>query len=220
MIPRGLVGHTTGFFDDYGNPSATKAKSILTEAGITETVPLQLWYTTDRYGSQTKPAFEELKRQLEASGLFEVTLKSRPWKTYSEGYQKGEYPVFGRGWNPDFNDADNFIAPFVGKQNALGTPYDAPEITDKLIPESRAESDRGAVGEEFRGSPADPRGRRPADPAVAGQGVHGRQRGDRRPRERHRPRDDDDHVAAVVEDQLVIPGARSRCQWAPVGSVL
>nr|WP_202499419.1 ABC transporter substrate-binding protein [Streptomyces sp. SID5476] len=149
MIPRGLVGHTTGFFDDYGNPSATKAKSLLTEAGITETVPLELWYTTDRYGSQTKPAFEELKRQLEASGLFSVTLKSRPWKTYSEGYRKGEYPIFGRGWNPDFNDADNFIAPFVGEQNALGTPYKSPEITDKLLPESRAESDRGAVSEEF-----------------------------------------------------------------------
>ncbi|WP_200300896.1 ABC transporter substrate-binding protein [Streptomyces adelaidensis] len=149
MIPRGLVGHTTGFFDDYGNPSATKARQILTDAGITETVPLTLWYTSDRYGSQTKPAFEELKRQLEASGLFDVTLKSRPWKTYSQGYQKGEYPVFGRGWNPDFADADNFIAPFVGEQNALGTPYDSPKITDTLLPESRAESDRGAVVEEF-----------------------------------------------------------------------
>ncbi|WP_189788355.1 ABC transporter substrate-binding protein [Streptomyces capitiformicae] len=149
MIPRGLVGHTTGFFDDYGNPSANKAKKILAEAGITERVPLTLWYTTDRYGSQTKPAFEELKRQLEASGLFTITLKSRPWKDYFEGYQKGEYPVFGRGWNPDFNDADNFIAPFVGEQNALGTPYDAPEIIDELLPRSRAESDRGAVSEEF-----------------------------------------------------------------------
>ena len=149
MIPRGLVGHGTGFFDDYGNPNATKAQKILEDAGITDRVPLTLWYTTDRYGSQTKPAFEELKRQLESSGLFTITLKSRPWKTYSEGYQKGEYPVFGRGWNPDFNDADNFIAPFVGDQNALGTPYDAPEITDKLLPESRAESDRGAVAEEF-----------------------------------------------------------------------
>ncbi|MGW0712294.1 ABC transporter substrate-binding protein [Streptomyces sp. NPDC002643] len=149
MIPRGLVGHTTGFFDDYGSPSATKAKKILEDAGITDPVPLTLWYTSDRYGSQTKPAFEELKRQLDSSGLFTVTLKSRPWKDYFEGYQNGEYPVFGRGWNPDFNDADNFIAPFVGEQNALGTPYDSPKITDTLIPESRAESDRGAVAEEF-----------------------------------------------------------------------
>ncbi|BBC38155.1 Peptide-binding protein [Streptomyces graminofaciens] len=149
MIPRGLVGHTTGFFDDYGAPSVSKAKKLLTDAGIAETVPLTLWYTSDRYGSQTKPAFEELKRQLEKSGLFKVTLKSRPWKDYVEGYQKGEYPVFGRGWFPDFNDADNFIAPFVGQQNALGTPYDTPEITDELIPESREQSDRGAVAKEF-----------------------------------------------------------------------
>ncbi|TPQ15687.1 ABC transporter substrate-binding protein [Streptomyces sporangiiformans] len=149
MIPKGLVGHTTGFFDTFGQPSAGKAKEILEKAGITERVPLTLWYTTDRYGSQTKPAFEELKRQLEASDLFTVKLKSRPWKKYAPGYQKGEYPVFGRGWNPDFPDADNFIAPFVGKQNALGTPYDAPEITDKLLPDSRQQSDRGAVSKDF-----------------------------------------------------------------------
>ncbi|GGZ46670.1 ABC transporter substrate-binding protein [Streptomyces bluensis] len=149
MIPRGLVGHTTGFFDDYGDPSAKKAKQILDDAGITERVPLTLWYTSDRYGSQTEPAFQELKRQLEASGLFTVTLKSRPWKTYVQGYRKGEYPVFGRGWFPDFADADNFVAPFVGEQNALGTPYEAPEITGKLLPESRRKSDRGAVAEEF-----------------------------------------------------------------------
>ncbi|NGO14966.1 peptide-binding protein [Streptomyces sp. HC44] len=149
MIPKGLVGHTTGFFDQFGEPSTAKAKKILTNAGITERVPLTLWYTTDRYGSQTKPAFEELKRQLEASDLFTVKLKSRPWKTYAAGYQNGEYPVFGRGWNPDFPDADNFIAPFVGENNALGTPYETPEITDELIPESRRESDRGAVAAQF-----------------------------------------------------------------------
>ncbi|WP_033327039.1 ABC transporter substrate-binding protein [Streptomyces yerevanensis] len=149
MIPKGLVGHTTSFFDDFGKPSPAKARQILEQDGITERVPITLWYTTDRYGSQTKPAFEELKRQLEASDLFTVKLKSRPWKTYAPGYQKGEYPVFGRGWNPDFPDADNFIAPFVGEQNALGTPYEAPEITDELIPDSRRESDRGAVTNQF-----------------------------------------------------------------------
>jgi peptide/nickel transport system substrate-binding protein len=65
------------------------------------------------------------------------------------GYQKGEYPVFGRGWFPDFPDPDNFIAPFVGKQNALGTPYPAPEITGVLLPRSRGESDRANVVSDF-----------------------------------------------------------------------
>nr|WP_223190641.1 ABC transporter substrate-binding protein [Streptomyces sp. TRM68416] len=149
MVPKGLTGHTTGFFDDFGEPSPDKAAEILTKAGITEPVPLQLWYTTDRYGSETKAEFEEIKKQLEASGLFEITLKSRPWKTYVTGYQKGEYPVFGRGWAPDFPDADNFIAPFVGNQNALGTPYPAPEITGSILPRSRQESDRSNVEKDF-----------------------------------------------------------------------
>ena len=149
MVPKGLTGHTTTFFDDFGDPSVPKARKLLTDAGIDQPVPLTLWYTTDRYGSETALEFRELKRQLDDSGLFTITLKSRPWKTYVTGYQKGEYPVFGRGWFPDFPDAENFIAPFVGQQNALGTPYPAPRITDTLLPASRRESDRGAVVKEF-----------------------------------------------------------------------
>ncbi len=149
MVPRGLTGHATGFFDDYGDPSVAKAKKILTDAGINEPVPLTLWFTTDRYGSVTEREFAEIKRQLEASGLFEVTLKSRPWTQFQEGYGNGEYPVFGRGWFPDFPDADNFIAPFVGPKNALSTPYVSKEITEQLLPRERRETDRGAVIDEF-----------------------------------------------------------------------
>ncbi|MFE2102425.1 MULTISPECIES: ABC transporter substrate-binding protein [unclassified Streptomyces] len=150
MVPKGLTGHTTAFFDDFGDPSVSKARKILQTAGITQRVPLTLWYTTDRYGSETALMFQELKRQLDDSGLFSVTLKSRPWKTYVVGYQKGEYPVFGRGWFPDFPDADNFIAPFVGEKNALGTPYDSKQITSVLLPRSRAQSDRAKVVKDLK----------------------------------------------------------------------
>lgn len=149
MVPKGLTGHTTGFFDDFGSPDTTKARRMLTDAGITEPVPLTLWYTSDRYGSETALQFKEIERQLEASGLFTVTLKTRPWKSYVDGYQKGEYPVFGRGWFPDFPDPDNFIAPFVGERNALGTPYEAKKITQELLPRSRRESDRANVVRDF-----------------------------------------------------------------------
>lgn len=149
MVPRGLTGHATGFFDDYGDPSVAKARKILTDAGINAPVPLTLWYTTDRYGSATALEFAELKRQLEASGLFDITLKSRPWNEFQEGYSKGEYPVFGRGWFPDFPDADNFIAPFVGAKNVLNTPYVSKEITEELLPRERRETDRGAVVDDF-----------------------------------------------------------------------
>ncbi|MEV7277756.1 ABC transporter substrate-binding protein [Streptomyces sp. NPDC093111] len=149
MVPKGISGHTTKFYDRFGGPDASKAKSILRDAGITKPVKLDFWYTTDRYGSSTAAEFTELKRQLEESGLFEVALHGKPWKEFQAGYQKGQYPVFGRGWFPDFPDPDNFVAPFMGKENVLGTPYVSPKITDELIPKSRRESDRGAVTDEF-----------------------------------------------------------------------
>ncbi|MFF8831604.1 ABC transporter substrate-binding protein [Streptomyces sp. NPDC015131] len=149
MVPKGIAGHTTAYFDRYGEPNAEKARTLLEEAGVDGPVALTLWYTTDRYGSATKAEFEELKRQLEASGLFKVTLNGKPWKDFQSGYQKGQYPAFGRGWFPDFPDPDNFIAPFVGKENVLSTPYVRPEITDQLLPRSRKVSDRGAVTGDF-----------------------------------------------------------------------
>ncbi len=149
MVPKGIAAHGTQFFDRFGTPSVEKAEKILREAGIDEPVKLTFWYTTDCYGSSTAAEFKELKRQLEESGLFQVTLQGKPWTEYQAAYQKGEYPVFGRGWFPDFPDPDNFVAPFVGKENVLGTPYLSPRITDQILPKSRRQSDRGTVTDEF-----------------------------------------------------------------------
>ncbi|MCJ1675885.1 ABC transporter substrate-binding protein [Streptomyces sp. APSN-46.1] len=149
MVPKGVVGHKTPFFDAYGHADVAKAKKILKDAGITQPVELTFWYTTDRYGASTADEFTELKRQLDESLLFKITLRGQPWKVFQEGYKNGEYPVFGRGWFPDFPDPDNFIAPFVGKENAVGTPYEPTEILTELLPKSRRESDRAAGGKEF-----------------------------------------------------------------------
>ncbi|MGX1763091.1 ABC transporter substrate-binding protein, partial [Streptomyces lydicus] len=92
--------------------------------------------TSDRYGSETAGEFKELKRQLEASGLFSISLKSRPWKTYVEGYQKGEYPVFGRGWFPDFPDPDNYLTPFFAPNNFLQSHFEDPSISAQLTAET------------------------------------------------------------------------------------
>ncbi|MFI6287916.1 ABC transporter substrate-binding protein [Streptomyces sp. NPDC051018] len=149
MVPKGIAGHTTEFFDRFGEPNAATARETLEDAGIDEPVELTFWYTTDRYGSATASEFAELKRQLEASGLFRITIQGKPWAEFQKGYNSGAYPVFGRGWFPDFPDPDNFIAPFVGENNALRTPYESPEITNELLPRSRRETDRGAVTDQF-----------------------------------------------------------------------
>ncbi|WP_031089685.1 ABC transporter substrate-binding protein [Streptomyces sp. NRRL WC-3549] len=150
MVPKGIAGHTTSFFDSFGDPDRKKARAYLDDAGVETPVRMTLWFTTDRYGSSTAPEFAELKRQLEESGLFEIKLKNAPWTAFQQGFSKGEYPVFGRGWFPDFPDPDNFIAPFVGKDSVTGTPYLTDEITGDLLPASRKESDRGAVSPQFK----------------------------------------------------------------------
>lgn len=149
MVPGGITGHTSAYYDRYGEPSKEKAEQTLRDAGIDKKVPLKLWYTTDRYGDTTAETFAELKTQLNKSGLFDVTTEGRPWSKYVEGYSKGKYPVFGRGWFPDFPDADNYVAPFVGENNALGTAYESPEITDELLPGSRKESNRATASRAF-----------------------------------------------------------------------
>ncbi|MFD9411842.1 ABC transporter substrate-binding protein [Streptomyces sp. NPDC059989] len=149
MVPKGVVSHKTPFYDKYGHADVNKARKILKDAGITQPVELTFWYTTDRYGSSTADEFTELKRQLDESLLFKITLRSQPWKAFQEGYKSQEYPVFGRGWFPDFPDPDNFIAPFVGKENAVGTPYEPADILNVLLPKSRRDSDRTAGAKEF-----------------------------------------------------------------------
>ncbi|MEO3977432.1 ABC transporter substrate-binding protein [Streptomyces sp. CAU 1734] len=149
MVPKGITGHTTEFFDRYGDPDTAKAKRVLDNANIETPVKLDFWYPTDRYGSAGGAEFRELKRQLEASGLFRITVQGKSDAEFQEGFKNGDFPVFGWGWFPDFPDPDNFIAPFVGPNNALAIPYDSPEITKDLLPASRAESDRGAVAKDF-----------------------------------------------------------------------
>lgn len=142
LVPANVTGHSNSFFNKYGDPSVTKAKSLLTRAGINTPVKLTLHYTTDHYGAATKQEFQILQKQLNASGLFDVSIQGSPWSTFRQAEQKGKYDVYGMGWFPDFPDADNFLAPFLDKNNFLGSPYDNTQIRNTLIPDSRREADR------------------------------------------------------------------------------
>jgi len=145
LVPASITGHSNSFFNKYGDPSASKAKALLTAADITTPVKLTLHYTTDHYGAATKKEFEILQKQLNDSGLFDVDIKGSPWSTFVPAERKGEYDVWGMGWFPDFPDADNYLAPFLDKDNFLKSPYRNSRIIDNLIPASRREADRIAA---------------------------------------------------------------------------
>lgn len=151
LVPAGITGHSNSFFNKYGEPDVAKAKSTLETAGVTTPVKLTLHYTTDHYGAATKTEFELLKKQLNDSGLFDVTIKGTPWSTFRPAEQEGEYAVYGMGWFPDFPDADNYLAPFLDKDNFLGSPYANRKIRGTLIPESRRAADRLTAADSLTG---------------------------------------------------------------------
>ncbi|ARX82301.1 MULTISPECIES: ABC transporter substrate-binding protein [Streptomyces] len=142
LVPTTITGHSNSFFNKYEQPDPKKAKALLSEAGIDTPVKLTMHYTTDHYGPATKKEFETLQQQLNSTGLFDVKIKGEIWNTFRPAEREGKYDVYGMGWFPDFPDADNFLAPFLDKDNFLGSPYRNSTINDELIPTSRREADR------------------------------------------------------------------------------
>lgn len=150
IIPAGIAGHNTAFFDTYGaRPSRTKAQAALRAEGITGKVKLTLWSTPSRYGPATDQELKAIAKQLNAGGLFDADVKSVAYDQYEKDIAKGKYGVYVKGWVPDYPDADNFTAPFFGKGNVLSNHYSNSTITGTLIPSTAAESDRAATDTDY-----------------------------------------------------------------------
>ncbi|MER6246510.1 ABC transporter substrate-binding protein [Streptomyces griseorubiginosus] len=150
IIPAGIAGHNTAFFDTYGaEPSRAKAATALADDNITGKVKLTLWSTPSRYGPATDQELRTIAKQLNASGLFAADVKSVPFGQYEKDIAAGKYGVYVKGWVPDYPDADNFTAPFFGKGNVLNNSYSNSKITGTLIPETAAQPDRSATDDHF-----------------------------------------------------------------------
>ncbi|MFD8675824.1 ABC transporter substrate-binding protein [Streptomyces seoulensis] len=150
IIPAGIVGHNTAFFDTYGaRPSKARAAQALRADGITGKVKLTLWSTPARYGPATDAELRAVAAQLNASGLFAADVRSVPFGQYEKDIAAGKYGVYVKGWVPDYPDADNFTAPFFGKGNVLANHYDNKRLTGTLLPATAAQSDRAATDKDF-----------------------------------------------------------------------
>ncbi|WP_405917551.1 ABC transporter substrate-binding protein [Streptomyces sp. NBC_00728] len=150
IVPSGVTGHSTSFFDTYGaHPSQSKAADALRTEGITGKVKLTLWSTPSRYGPATDQEFKAIAKQLNASGLFDATVKSVAFGQYEKDIAAGKYGVYVKGWVPDYPDPDNFTAPFFGKGNVLSNNYTNRTITGSLIPKTAAQSDRASTEGDY-----------------------------------------------------------------------
>ena len=149
MVPAGVEFHADAFAEAYGEgPDVDAATKTLEDAGVDTPVSLEIWWTPTHYGPASGDEYAEIKRQLDESGLFDVTLKSTEWNQYSEAQATDQYPQYQLGWFPDFPDADNYTSPFYITDNYLNNHYSNPEM-DKLLAEEKASTDDSVRANAF-----------------------------------------------------------------------
>jgi peptide/nickel transport system substrate-binding protein len=146
IVPPGFPGQVDAFQDEYGATSVDQARQTLQGAGIKTPVNLSVGYTPSHYGPNAVDEATELKRQLDASGLFKVQLKSAEWTQYQELYKQNAYDLFQLGWFPDFLDADNYLSPFFVDGGFFANNYSSQQVNQLVAKEQG--SSKEAVREQ------------------------------------------------------------------------
>ncbi|MFP3915360.1 MAG: ABC transporter substrate-binding protein [Actinomycetota bacterium] len=129
MVPPGFLGANEAFDALYLGPDPDAAVEFMAESGYDEDNPLELemWYPPEHYGANTADWMQVIEQQLEATGVFDVTLEAQEWSTYIATLTGGEaYPAGVLGWFFDYPDPSNYMEPFV-LNGGLGTRVTSPE---------------------------------------------------------------------------------------------
>lgn len=147
LIPAGITGHTTSFFDSYPTQSTAKARQLLTQAGVTLPVRFTLGYGRNRGAGEQEAA--ALKKQLEAGGLFKVDVRGYEWTDFQKRWAAGKMDAWAVGWVADYPDPDTFGSPLVGTGSTMSTGY-SNKVVDHLIQDSQRYADRTRAATDFR----------------------------------------------------------------------
>ncbi|MEU0232757.1 MULTISPECIES: ABC transporter substrate-binding protein [unclassified Streptomyces] len=146
LVPRGVTGHGTDFYDVYPESDPDWAARRLRDAGVSTPVRVTLGHQVGNAAVEARA----LKAQLERKGLFRVELvEEADWVRYQERYKSGEFDAYVLQWSPDFPDPDTFVQPLVGSGNTLHNGYASAEI-DRSIEATQRFVDRDRSIERFR----------------------------------------------------------------------
>ncbi|WP_433003146.1 ABC transporter substrate-binding protein [Kribbella sp. CA-294648] len=141
VVPPGFAGQVDAFRTQYREPNKAAAAAILREAGIVTPVTLTLGWTSFQYGAGAKAEVLELKRQLEASGLFKVVLRSAEWPRYQQLAKAGAYDFYQAGLIPDYLDSGDYLQPFVRESGQFQNGYRS-TAANKLLDQEIAEQNQ------------------------------------------------------------------------------
>ncbi|MEV5506446.1 ABC transporter substrate-binding protein [Streptomyces orinoci] len=146
VIPQGVTGHTTAFYDRYPQPDPDRARRLLKEAGVNTPVHFVLAYSQG--GAANRDEVTMLKKQLEATGLFTVDARYADWNDFQDGLAKGGFDSYLVSWLGDYPDPDTFTS-LVSSDSAMHSGYASPKV-DRLIRAAQQNQHREQSAEEFR----------------------------------------------------------------------
>src|SRR3954464_7572686 len=150
MVAKGLAGSEDVYKNEFGaTPDKAKAQQELQKAGVKTPVNLQIWWTPSHYGALSSDEYTELKRQLEASGLFKVDLKSTEWEQYTANCLADKCPIYQLGWFPDYPDTDDYVGQFFGSTSFLNDHYTNAQV-DSLLKKEQGTRDQAVREDAFK----------------------------------------------------------------------
>jgi peptide/nickel transport system substrate-binding protein len=150
MVPNGLAGAEPVYKTTFGaSPDKAKAAQELQQAGVKTPVNLQIWWTPTHYGSLSGDEYTEIKRQLEASGLFKIDLQSTEWNQYTGNCLADKCPIYQLGWFPDYPDTDDYVGQFFGSSSFLNDHYSNSQV-DALLKAEEGTTDQAKRVADFK----------------------------------------------------------------------
>jgi peptide/nickel transport system substrate-binding protein len=146
LIPVGVTGHGTPYYDFYGQLTPDDVQEDLTDAGYS--LPIKI--TTGFSGAINRAEAEAFKEQVEVDGLFEVEIVEYtvPVEVITD-FTEGKVNTYFMGWRPDFSDPDTYTDALLSPSSVLGHSYDRSKVVE-LMAQTKAEVNRGNTGEMFR----------------------------------------------------------------------
>lgn len=149
IVPPGFPGQVDAFKEKYGaTPNKAAAAKVLKDAGISTPVNITIGWTPSHYGPDSVAEATQLQRQLNGSGLFNVTLKNAEWTQYQNLYKQGAYDLFELGWFPDYLDADDYLSPFLVDGGFYANGYKSAKA-NQLVADEQGATDPNKRAQDF-----------------------------------------------------------------------
>ena len=137
MVPANLPGFSDREFTDVLRNTRGLAQS-LDRAGFELPIALTITYPQQALGVTVELLANELKTQLDESGLFAIELRGLARNDFEIALDAGDYQVYLDGWQALYADASSYLAPVFMTGGTLRAGFTSETIDAMLLEQASA----------------------------------------------------------------------------------